>query len=272
MVYGSVFAFLLGWNIKQLQVSKQSFLSFPIARNTHALHENKGGNMMEKDGKFNLTATDFSAIELLDSNYINNKGAKAYSGSDYATAVEYYRLAAAMGNVHSVSNLGYCYLYGRDVEANLSLAIAYLKIAARREDVDAAYKLGDIYGSEKWGVQDKELSVYYYRMAVSCVLDEEWENSRVISWSDELKKYPSLCYAMGRELSEGGSMTTDLDSAYQFLKKAEEGYEAELMNGNTMYAKAYSGVEELLMNSQFDRIRDKYDEDGDIDDDGEYDD
>ena len=227
---------------------------------------------MEMDGKFNLTATDFSAIELLDSNYINNKGAKAYSGLDYATAVEYYRLAAAMGNVHSVSNLGYCYLYGRDVEANLSLAIAYLKIAARREDVDAAYKLGDIYGSEKWGVQDKELSVYYYRMAVSCVLDEEWENSRVITWSDELKKYPSLCYAMGRELSEGGSMTTDLDSAYQFLKKAEEGYEAELMNGNTMYAKAYSGVEELLMNSQFDRIRDKYDEDGDIDDDGEYDD
>ena len=135
--------------------------------------------------KRTLTATDFNAIDLLDSNYINSKGAKRYIEEDFMTAVEYYRLAAAMGNPQAISNLGYCYLYGRDIEPNLSLAIAYFKIAARHELVDAAYKLGDIYGSDKWGVKDKEMSNYYYRMAISFIIDEEWENSKVITWCCE---------------------------------------------------------------------------------------
>lgn len=224
---------------------------------------------MENENIF-LSATDFNAIDLLDSNYLNSKGAKQYVGTNYASSVEYYRLAAAMGNLHAISNLGYCYLYGRDIEANLSLAIAYFKIAARREDVDAAYKLGDIYGSDKWGVKDKELSVYYYRMAASFVIDEEWENSRIITWNHELEKYPSLCYAMARELSVGGAMNTDLDSAYQFLQKAKIGYKRELMNGSAMYEKSYAGVVELLADSQFDDIRAKYENDDEDDDD--YDD
>ena len=215
--------------------------------------------------KFTLTATDLQAIDLFDSNYLNSKGAKHYIDTDYATSVEYYRLAAAMGNLQAISNLGYCYLYGRDIEADLSLAIAYFKIAARRESVDAAYKLGDIYGSEKWGVKDKELSVYYYRMAASYVLGEEWENNRIISWNHELEKYPSLCYAMGRELSAGGAMYTDLDSAYQFLLKAEIGYKRELMNGSTMYERAYAGVVELLADPQFNDVRAKYEDDDDDD-------
>jgi len=213
--------------------------------------------------KLTLTATDFGAIDLLDSNYLNSKGAKQYIAEDFSVAVEYYRLAAAMGNVQAISNLGYCYLYGRSIDANLSLAIAYFKIAARQESVDAAYKLGDIYGSDKWGVKDTERSIYYYRMAISFILCEEWENSKIITWNQELERYPSLCYAMGRELSLGGAMNTDLDSAYQFLRKAEAGYKRELMNGNTMYEKAYSGVLTLIKDPQFDEICSKYDTDED---------
>lgn len=86
-----------------------------------------------------------NAVSLEDSNYINGKGAKLYCGGRYKSAVEYYRLAAAMGNVQATANLGYCYLYGRDIEPNLSLAIAYFKIASVNDNIDAAYKLGDIY-------------------------------------------------------------------------------------------------------------------------------
>ena len=222
--------------------------------------------------RFELTAADMTAVDLRDSNYINNKGANLYKSENYASAVEYYRLAAAMGNVHAVSNLGYCYLYGRDIEPNLSLAIAYFKTAAFKKDVDAAYKLGDIYSKEKWGVMDKELSVYYYRMAASFILDEPWENNLYITYCDELLLYPSLCYALGRELSAGGGMNTDLDSAYQFLKKAEAGYNKELANGSEMYAKAFEGVKQLLADPQFDDIRvryDKYYEEDDEEDDEE---
>lgn len=212
------------------------------------------------DKNVNLTATDMNAIHMNDAAYINDKGAKNYCMENYAEAVEYYRLAAAMGNVQAISNLGYCYLYGREIEKNLSLAIGYFKIAALRGSVDAAYKLGDIYGSDKWGVKDKEMAVYYYRIAASFVIDGAWENADVILWCDALQQYPSLCYALGRELSRDGDMLTDLDCAYQFLKHAEIGYERELHNGSKMYEQAYEGVQKFLADAQFDDVRDKYDE------------
>ena len=221
------------------------------------------------DNKFYLTETDNNAILLSDSNYINNKGANLYRPDTYKEAVEYYRLAAAMGNVHSISNLGYCYLYGRSIEANLSLALAYFRVAANKGDIDAAYKLGDIYGSDKWGVKDKEMSVYYYRLAASFVIGTEWENGYIVAYSSELKKYPSLCYALGRELSLGGDMYTDIQRAYQFLKHAEKGYKIELANGNDMYESSYQGVVKLIADSQFDDIREQYDELFDKDDDEE---
>lgn len=213
---------------------------------------------MEND-KITLTMTDMEAIGYGDSNYINNKGAKLYAPETYGKSVEYYRLAATMGNVQAISNLGYCYLYGRSIEKNISLAIAYFKVAAMRDNVDAAYKLGDIYGSDKWGVKDKELSVYYYRMAASYVIGENWEKNNAIIWSDDLQRYPSLCYALARELSRDGYMATDLDAAYQFLKHAKSGYEKFINDGSTMYQQSYEGVIDLLDDSQFDKIRENYD-------------
>ena len=88
-----------------------------------------------------LSNTDSIAIDLYDSNYINNKGAKLYRPESYAESVEYYRLAATMGNVQSISNLGYCYLYGRGIEADLSLAVAYFKFDIKIESEDKVYEL-----------------------------------------------------------------------------------------------------------------------------------
>lgn len=206
-----------------------------------------------------LTPADMNAVSLEDSNYINGKGAKLYCGGRYKSAVEYYRLAAAMGNVQAIANLGYCYLYGRDIEPNLSLAIAYFKIASVNDNIDAAYKLGDIYGSDKWGLKDVEMSVYYYRMAASFIIGDDWENA-TIAFCDSLQKYPSLCYALGREFSVKGNLSTDIEISYQFLKHAEKGYRIELANGNKMFEKSYAGVVELINDCQFDEIREKYDE------------
>ena len=211
------------------------------------------------DEIFTLTPADMNAVSLGDSNYINNKGANSYCSGTYKSAVEYYRLAAAMGNTQAISNLGYCYLYGREIEPNLSLAIAYFKVASMNQDIDAAYKLGDIYGSDKWGLKDIEMSVYYYRMAASFIIHDDWENV-TIAFCDSLQKYPSLCYALGRELSLKGNLYTDIDAAYQFLKHAENGYRMELANGKKMYEKSYAGVVELINDSQFDEIRERYDE------------
>lgn len=209
--------------------------------------------------KLELTKTDENAIKYGDSNYINQKGADLYNKGNYANAVEYYRIASAMGNDLAISNLGYCYLYGRDIEQNLSLAIAYFEIAAAKQNVDACYKLGDIYGSDKWGIKDKEMAIYYYRMAASFLIDDDWDIPNIIAYTDSLQKYPSLCFALGRELMPGGDMPTNIDQAYQFLKHAEKGYERELDNGVEMYNKTYSGVLECLKNPVFDDVRNIYD-------------
>ena len=212
---------------------------------------------MEKE-MFKLSEADNNAVMLGDADYINNKGAKCYLDENYKDAVEYYRLAAAMGNVQAVSNLGYCYLYGRYIAPNLPLALAYFKTAAFRKNADAAYKLGDIYGNEKWGTVDKEMSLYYYRMAAGFIIGPDWEGDE-IAWKAELQHFPSLCYALGRELSPGGSMNTDIRQAYQFLKHAEKGYLSELQNGAEMYRASYEGVMALLANPQFDDTRKQYD-------------
>jgi TPR repeat protein len=163
-----------------------------------------------------------------------------------------------MGDMNAVSNLGYCYLYGRDIEQNTSLAIAYFKTAAENGVIDAMYKLGDIYSSDKWNVKDVELSLYYYNTAFSRVVGGEWESNSIV-YCEGLQYYPSLCYALGREMSRGGRMNTDIVIAYQLLKHAEKGYRKEIDNGAVMYESSYEGVKKLLADSQFDGIRREYD-------------
>lgn len=207
----------------------------------------------------NLTKADLNAITLDDSNYINNKGANFYNNGQYDKAVEYYRIAAAMGNINAIANLGYCYLYGRSIDVNISEAIAFFTIASSKGDIDAAYKLGDIYSRDKWGVMDKELSLYYYRMAASYIISDEWEGRYEIIWHRDLQRYPSLCYALARELAPGGQMITNIESSYQFLKHAEIGYKNEVENGVNYYNWLYERVLDMLKAKYYDPIRTKYD-------------
>lgn len=213
----------------------------------------------EGDKNMQLTRTDIEAIKKNDSDYINNKGANLYMNKEYKDAIEYYRLASAMGNVQAISNLGYCYLYGRDIEADTDTAIAYFELAADRQNVDASYKLGDIYGSDKWGKKDPELSIYYYRLAASWLIDDSWDAKYRIACTDSLQRYPSLCFALAREMMPGGYMRTDIIEAYQFLKHAEKGYRIEIANGANFYTKAYEDVIDMIDDNIFDAIRDEID-------------
>ena len=204
-----------------------------------------------------LTNADMAAIENGDGNFINNKGASHYSKQEYEKSVEYYRLAASMGNLQAVSNLGYCYLYGRDIEKNLSLALGYFKIASKRGSADASYKLGDIYSSDKWGIKDPELSIYYYRLAADQIFNDDWSYADIMN-NEELMRYPSLCFALGREMGIDGQMNTDIDLSYHFLVAAKKGYEIELANGNKMYEESYQRVLEYLDKEEYQRLNVKY--------------
>lgn len=211
------------------------------------------------DNSFKLTPTDFAAIASKDANYLLEKGATFYNGGQYHLAIEYYLLAASMGNDIALSNLGYCYLYGRSIPINVSLAVAYFKLAVEKRNCDAAYKLGNIYSSDKWDLKDTELSTYYYSLAASFIMGDDWFLTDSILWCSELQEYPSLCYALGIQMSQNGNMGTNSDRSYQFLKHAELGYQKELENGHMFYENSLQGVQKLLANSFYDSVRELYD-------------
>lgn len=220
-----------------------------------------------------LTRADREAIKMGNFSYILNKGAELYKKEDFKDAIEYYRMASAMGSDVANSNLGYCYLYGRDIEVNVDLAISYFELAANRGNIDAINKLGDIYSSDKYVAKDDELSIYYYQLAANLIVGFDWTQDDVIAFADELQQYPNLCFALARELMPGGSLKTSLEQAYQFLSQAEKGYMLEIMNGAQFYMNAHRSVLGLLNDSIFDDVRDEYDYlfDDDEDDDLLYD-
>ena len=195
-----------------------------------------------------LSDADFVAIRGKDSNFLLSKGADKY-GDDYEESIEYYRLSAAMGNPQAISNLGYCYLYGRSIEPNVSLALAYFTIAGDLGVIDALYKLGNIYSNDDFVDKDEELEKYYYEKANDALLE---------SYSD-YEDYPSLALAIGKETMEDGLFDTDLDRAYFLLKCAEKGFKRYIDSGNDFYEDHYAETLDLLEDKQFDdEIKDNY--------------
>ncbi len=205
-----------------------------------------------------MTNADTEAVRNGDSEYILNKGANLYKLKKYEEATEYYHLAGAMGNDTALSNLGYCYLYGRHTEANTSLALQYFKLAADKGNVDACYKLGDIYSRDKWNMKDPEMSVYYYKTAAELLLGKDWVDPDAVLENDILKYYPSLCFALAREFLSEGVFSTNLSLAYYYLQYARKGYFIEIQNGADFYETSFKAVEEMLQDTLFDGVRKEY--------------
>lgn len=74
-----------------------------------------------------------------------NEGAKAYQSRNYQTAIKLYQKSADMGNIIALSNLGYCYYYGRSIPVDKEKAKKCWEKAAILGDIAAVYKLGDMY-------------------------------------------------------------------------------------------------------------------------------
>lgn len=196
---------------------------------------------------FELSNVDMRAIELGDSLYINNKGAKYYNEGKYELAIEYYKIASSMGNIHAVSNLGYCYMYGRSVEKNMSLALTYFKIAAQKNDVDALYKLGDIY-KNGYGVDtDYELALYYYDKALYIIETDD---------NIDIYDYPSVYLSLAKEYMPKGLKHTNIERAYRYLKIARDGYEILISDEAASYYKnAYESTLKLLDEDIFSELK-----------------
>ncbi|MCD8161345.1 MAG: hypothetical protein LUE61_09305 [Clostridiales bacterium] len=99
-------------------------------------------------------------------------GADAYQQGDYETAVRLYWKAAELGSVIALSNLGYCYYYGRSVPVDREMAKKCWAQAAMSGDIAATYKLGDLYRFDA-SEPDLAQSNALYRRAFRLALDSE---------------------------------------------------------------------------------------------------
>lgn len=156
-------------------------------------------------------------------------GVDAYRHGDYATAYHHYQQAADAGNVPAMSNLGYCYYYGRGVHKNKSKAKECWTRAAILGDACAIYKLGDMYRNG------------------DCPEDILFSNSLYIkafmeaSRDKDLYQYPDACYRVVKYCKD--SISSDL--AKQLADDAVNGFKQRMDIGDPFIAEFYFAALEL---------------------------
>lgn len=194
-----------------------------------------------------LDEEDLEAIEEENHEYLNNVGANYYNNGEYGIARIYYELASSLGNVTALSNLGYIYMYGREVPVDYSIALAYFSVAAKRGDIEATYKLGNLYQAGKGVEKNIEKAIEYYDKALELLENNEDIDNMV---------YPSIYYTLAKELMPGGHKDTNLEKAYEYLKIAVQGYNYLIeIEGANHYKNICKVAEETLKDSIFDEFK-----------------
>ena len=93
------------------------------------------------------------------------KGWKAYSSTDYATALAEWQDLAEAGDANACYGMGLLYGNGFGVDLNDDLALKYYLIAAEKGHAEAQYSLG-IMHQNGWGVPiDEEEGIKWYTLA-----------------------------------------------------------------------------------------------------------
>jgi len=187
-----------------------------------------------------ITSVELMAAERSDANYFLNKGADLYNDGKYKKAMEYYEVAAGMGHPQAVSNLGYCYLYGRGVSKDEKKAFLYFSIAASRENIDGLYKMATFY--LRWECRRKRM-----RKSQMYLLE------KAVEYAEDLDEYPSLALTLSKEYMKRDEV--DTFHIFVLLSAAKFGYEREIEeNGAIYYQKYLDEVDEILEEPQYQEI------------------
>lgn len=191
-----------------------------------------------------LTKTDLVALSNQDSEYLLIKGNNLELKKKYDDALKYYELAAVMGDIQAISEIGNYYV---DYNKNISLAKAYLFMAANQNNVSALYKLGYIY---KYEDKDKELSNYYFSKALKSIINND----------EEKGMYPSLFYELGLDFLDREENLHNLYEAYDSLMTAKLGFIDAIESGIDSFEEKLKRVNELLSDEKFLEVKEIYEE------------
>lgn len=115
-------------------------------------------------------------------------------------------------NDYIAYRLGDMYLKGLGTDMNINQAIYWFSEAEKFENANAAYQLGYIYHSEKYGLQNNELASNYFRKALSAYLIR-FNNNQTDS---------ELALRIGTFYQYGLGIERDIAKALLWYKKAVE--------------------------------------------------
>ena len=93
------------------------------------------------------------------------KALAAYQASDYATALQEWKLLAEQGNASAQLNLGIMYEYAEGVPQSYVEAVKWYRLAAEQGNTEAQYNLGFMYGNGRGVLQDYAEALKWYLQA-----------------------------------------------------------------------------------------------------------
>ena len=102
-------------------------------------------NPNDEDRFLVTEALDYLITETKDPGYMLELGGLYYEQKQFELARKYYELAAEYDNTAALLCLGYIWYYGRTGARDYEKAFHYFDMARMRGDVNAAYKVADMY-------------------------------------------------------------------------------------------------------------------------------
>ncbi len=135
------------------------------------------------------------------------EGISYYRAGNFKEAIKHYELAGSLGNKDALTNLGYCYYYGRGTDIDYKKAYMFFEMAAKEGNITATYKLGDLAKKDKiYGGPKK--AEEYYRKAYE-----------LAKYEKDLDYYPDICARMAEYY-----IGKDDDMALELNKEAIKGF------------------------------------------------
>lgn len=158
-----------------------------------------------------------------------DEGAEAYRQGNFEKAVEFYTKSAAEGNATALSNLGYCYYYGRSLSVDKVKAHECWEKAAILGDICATYKIGDMYRNGDLP-KDEVFAKLMYKKAFGMALN-----------TMDIYNYPDAFLRIIKFCSE----EFDKEALLELAKKCRDGFQARIDAGDTFTDKLLKEAEEL---------------------------
>lgn len=162
------------------------------------------------------------------------EGANAYLRGDYATAVACYQKAAFAGNVTALSNLGYCYYYGRAMAVDKERAYQCWSKAAVFGDIPATYKMADMMINGDLSPDPVFARALYHKAYMDAreIMDPDY--------------YPDICLRILKYCRAD----IDEESILLIAQDAVDGFRQKVDAGETFHMKSLKEAEYILQELQ----------------------